>query len=71
MARGIRCTSSMMASHNAALTTFSSSPLLRSRPSPPPAPGAEAAAEGASTLAGEARAAEIFEQFRSLMEDEF
>ncbi|MFZ4068312.1 MAG: hypothetical protein ACOYKF_12285 [Phenylobacterium sp.] len=40
-------------------------------PSPPPAPGAEAAAEGPSTLAGEARAAEIFEQFRSLMEDEY
>ena len=40
-------------------------------PSPPPALGAEEAAEGASTLTGEARAAEIFEQFRSLMEDEF
>ena len=40
-------------------------------PSPPLAPGAEEATEGASTLTGQARAAEIFEQFRSLMEDEF
>ena len=32
---------------------------------------AEEATEGASTLTGQARAAEIFEQFRSLMEDEF
>ena len=40
-------------------------------PSPPLAPVAEEATEGASTLTGEARAAEIFEQFRSLMEDEF
>jgi antitoxin (DNA-binding transcriptional repressor) of toxin-antitoxin stability system len=40
-------------------------------PSPPLVPGAEQANEGASTLTGQARAAEIFEQFRSLMEDEF
>jgi antitoxin (DNA-binding transcriptional repressor) of toxin-antitoxin stability system len=40
-------------------------------PSPPLVPGAEQATDGASTLTGQARAAEIFEQFRSLMEDEF
>ena len=40
-------------------------------PAPPPAPGDEDASDGAATLTGEARAAEIFEHFRSLMEDDF
>lgn len=38
---------------------------------PPPEADAEGAPAGDSTLTGEARAAEIFEHFRSLMEDDF